>query len=130
MTIANWCVLAACVMPVMTIGLAKIHSAKLPRKAGRYDNNHPREWAQRLSGWQARAHAAQQNGFEALPLFIAAVLMAQQAQADQGRIDTLALAFVALRIAYVGAYLLNLGTVRTLIWSGALAANLAIFLMA
>ncbi|MBI3283530.1 MAG: MAPEG family protein [Burkholderiales bacterium] len=130
MTVANWCVLAACVLPAMTIGLAKIHSSKLARNAGRYDNQHPRAWALRLSGWQQRANAAQQNGFEALPLFIAAVLLAQQAHADQGRIDTLALVFIALRVLYAAVYLMNLGTLRTLIWTAALAANLAIFVMA
>ena len=57
MTIANWCVLAACTLPVLTVGLAKMSSAKLPRKAGRYDNDNPREWAKGLSGWQQRANA-------------------------------------------------------------------------
>lgn len=130
MTIANWCVLAACALPVLTIGLAKISAAGRPREGGRYDNLNPRQWEQNLQGWQQRANAAQQNGFEALPLFIAAVLLAQQAHAAQGRIDTLALAFVALRLLYIGAYLANLGAVRSLLWGGAVAASVAIFLMA
>jgi uncharacterized MAPEG superfamily protein len=130
MTIANWCVLAACMLPVLTIGLAKASSAKLAANAGRYDNTNPREWAKGLSGWQQRASAAQNNGFEALPLFIAAVILAQQSHADQGRIDTLALIFVAMRIMYVAAYLLNVGTLRTLLWTGGLASSIAILLMA
>lgn len=130
MTIANWCVLAACALPVLTVGLAKISSSKLPRAGGRYDNNNPRAWEQNLSGWQQRANAAQKNGFEALPLFIAAVILAQQAQADQARIDGLALLFIALRVLYVGAYLMNFGMLRTLLWSAAVASSVAIFLMA
>jgi uncharacterized MAPEG superfamily protein len=130
MTIANWCVLAACMLPVLTIGLAKASSAKLAANAGRYDNTNPREWAKGLSGWQQRASAAQNNGFEALPLFIAAVLLAQQSHADQGRIDTLALIFIAMRIMYVAAYLLNVGTLRTLLWTGGLVSSIAILLMA
>lgn len=130
MTIANWCVLAACVMPVITVGLAKLHSARLPRRAGRYDNNNPREWAKGLSGWQQRANAAQNNGFEAAPLFIAAVLLAQQAHADQGRIDNLALIFIALRVLYVAAYLMNQGAVRTLFWTGGIGICIALFFMA
>ena len=130
MTIANWCVLAACVLPVLTVGLAKMNSAKLPRKAGRYDNNNPREWAKGLSGWQQRASAAQNNGFEAAPLFIAAVILAQQAHADQGRIDTLALIFVGLRVLYVAAYLMNLGALRSLIWAGGVAVSVVLFTMA
>ena len=130
MTIANWCVLATCVLPVLTVGLAKTSSAKLARNAGRYDNANPREWAKGLTGWQQRAVAAQNNGFEALPLFIAAVVLAQQAHADQGRIDTLALIFIALRILYVAVYLMNLGTVRTLFWMGGIATCVALFAMA
>lgn len=130
MTIANWCVLAACVLPVLTVGLAKMSSAKLPRNAGQYDNNNPREWANSLSGWQQRANAAQNNGFEAAPLFIAAVLLAQQAHADQGRIDTLALIFIGLRVLYVAAYLMNFGTIRTLLWTAGVAVSVALFTMA
>ncbi len=130
MTIANWCVLAACLLPIVTVGLAKGGSATLARDAGRYDNNNPREWSAKLSGWRLRANAAQQNGFEALPLFIAAVVLAQQAHADQVRIDQLAVVFIAIRIVYVIAYLMNQGTLRTLIWAGGVATSIAILLMA
>ena len=130
MTIANWCVLTACLLPVATIGLAKGSSASLPRDAGRYDNNQPRDWASRLTGWQQRAVAAQLNGFESLPLFIAAVLLAQQSQAAQGRIDMLALAFVLARVLYVAAYLINAGTLRTLLWTAGVGISIAIFTLA
>lgn len=129
MTIANWCVLAACVLPTLTVGIAKMYSAKLPRNAGRYDNNNPRAWAAGLSGWQQRANAAQNNGFEAAPLFIAAVVLAQQAHADQGRIDTLAMIFIGLRVLYVAAYLMNVGAVRTLFWMGGVGVCIALFTM-
>jgi len=126
MSIAKWCVLAACVLPVLTMGLAKASAARLARKDGGYDNRNPRDWAARLSGWQQRAHAAQVNGFEALPLFIAAVIFAQMAQADQATIDQLALAFVGIRLAYVGAYLMNQGTLRTLIWTAGVGVCVAL----
>ncbi len=129
MSIAKWCVLAACVLPVLTVGLAKASTARLSRKNGGYDNNHPREWEAKLTGWQQRANAAQANGFEALPLFIAGVLLAQIAQADQGRIDMLAMAFVGIRLAYVAAYLANLGTLRTLIWTAGLGVSIALLAM-
>ena len=130
MTIAKWCVLAACVLPMMTVGLAKASTARLTRKTGAYDNQQPREWAARLTGWQQRANAAQANGFEALPLFIAAVLLAQMAQADQGRIDQLALAFVGIRVVYVAMYLMGLGTLRTLVWTAGLTICIALLAMA
>ena len=129
MTISNWCIVAACVMPVLTAGIAKASTARLSRKNGGYDNNNPREWASRLSGWQARAISAQSNGFETLPLFIAAVVLAQQAQAEQGRIDTLAMAFITIRVLYVAAYLMNLGTLRSLVWTAGFATSIGIMAM-
>jgi uncharacterized MAPEG superfamily protein len=130
MTIANWCIVAACVLPVITIGIAKASTRKLSRKNGGYDNQHPREWAARLSGWQARALSAQNNGFEALPLFIAAVILAQQAHADQSNINALALCFIAIRIAYVILYLIDYATLRSLVWGAGVAVCIAIMSMA
>ena len=129
MTIAKWCVLAACVLPILTVGLAKAYSARLSRKNGQYNNQQPREWAAGLTGWQQRANAAQQNGFEALPLFIAGVLLAQMAHADQARIDILALSFIAIRVVYGAVYLMNLGTLRTLVWSAGLGVSIALLAM-
>ncbi|OYT93142.1 MAG: glutathione metabolism protein [Burkholderiales bacterium PBB3] len=129
MSIAKWCVLAACLLPIATVALAKVKAARLSRKNGGYDNNNPREWQSKLSGWQQRANAAQANGFEALPLFIAGVVFAQMAQADQSRIDLLAMAFVGIRVAYVAAYLANLGTLRSLIWCAGVGVCIALLAM-
>jgi|SRR5471032_297223 len=127
MTIANWCILIACAMPTATVGLAKISSAKQAPGDGRYSNRQPREWANDLQGWRRRANAAQQNGFEALPLFIAGVLLAQQTHADQARIDLLAMAFISIRVAYVACYLANLATLRTIVWGAGGLACIALF---
>lgn len=129
MTISKWCVLIACFLPALTALLPKLHSLRLSRKEGQYDNNHPREWAAKLTGWQQRAMAAHTNGFEILPLFVGAVIFAHLAHADQGRIDLLAIGFVALRLAYVAMYLMNLGALRTLVWSAGVAACIALFLL-
>jgi uncharacterized MAPEG superfamily protein len=130
MSIANWCVLAACVLPVVTVGFAKAGARKLAKTIGRYDNNNPREWETKLTGWQQRAVAAQHNGFEALPMFIAAVILAQQAHADQGRIDGLAIAFIILRLCYVAAYVSNRGNLRSLIWFGGVFVSIWLFVIA
>lgn len=129
MTLANWCVLAACLLPVITVGLAKAGSAKLKPEEGGYDNREPRLWAQQLEGWRQRANAAQQNGWEALPLFIAAVVLAQQAHADQGRIDMLAMTFIGLRLIYIATYLANMSNLRSLVWTAGVAVNVAILFM-
>lgn len=130
MTIANWCILAACALPVLTVGLAKAASARMPSGKGRYDNNQPRAWESSLTGWHQRANAAQMNGFEALPLFIAAVILAQQAHADQSRVDLLAMGFIGIRVVYVATYLMNLGTVRSLVWGAGVGACIMLLAMA
>ena len=82
------------------------------------------------TGWQARAKAAQDNGFEALPLFIAGVIFAQMANADQTRIDQLAMAFIVIRIAYVAAYLKDWASFRSVIWFVGFALSVALLFMA
>ena len=127
MSIANACVLAATFLPIATVGMAKASTARLRRNQGGYDNNNPREWAAKLGGWQARAAAAQNNGFEALPLFAFAVLAAQQAQLDQARTDHLALAFIAVRLVYTALYLANLASLRSVVWFVGAIITVAIF---
>lgn len=127
MTIANWCVLIACFLPIICIGFVKYDGSKKNAKEGGYNNNRPRDWEATLTGWQKRAVSAQNNTFEALPIFIASVVLAQQANGDQSRIDALAVAFIIFRVLYVAAYLGNKGAIRSLIWFAGLACCVAIF---
>ncbi len=128
MTIAKWCILIACLLPIITMAVAKASLLK-PRREGGFDNHHPRDWEAKLTGWQARAKAAQDNGFEALPLFIAGVIFAQMANADQTRIDQLAMAFIVIRIAYVAAYLKDWASLRSLIWFAGLLVSVALLFL-
>ncbi len=127
MSIAHICLLIACLLPIVCAGLAKSRGYGKRRRDGGYDNHNPRAWAQSLEGWAARANAAQSNSFEALPLFIAAVLVAGQHQADPARIDQLALAFIACRVAYIAAYLGNKAMLRSTIWAVGLGVCVAMF---
>ena len=129
MSIVKWCVLMACLLPMLTALLPKVSSLRLSFKDGKYDNDNPRQWAGMLAGWQQRAMAAHSNGFEALPLFIASVIFAQMEHGDPSRIDALAMAFVGLRVVYVAMYLLNLGTMRTLVWTAAVGTNVALLMI-
>lgn len=122
------CVLAACLLPIVAAGVAKWGTFSRPSGQGGYDNRDPRAWLARQTGRRARANAAQANSFEALPLFIAAVLTAQQLQVAQPVIDGLALAFVALRAAYIGLYVANLASARTLVWMAGLGVCIALLL--
>lgn len=127
MTIANTAVLIAAILPIVTMGLAKGSTAGKKRRDGGYDNNNPRGWASQQEGWRARAAAAQNNGFEALPLFVFAVLAAQFAGLDQARTDHLALAFIGVRLVYTAVYLANMGALRSLIWAVGHGVAIAIF---
>lgn len=123
MTTAYWCVLAAGLMPYLFTAISKASGE-------RYNNRDPRAWQSRLSGLPARAHAAHLNSFEAFPLFAAAVIVAQLAQATQDRIDGLALAFIALRLGYGVCYLAGWATMRSLVWLLAFGCCVALFVIA
>lgn len=125
-TLAHWCLLVAALLPVACAGLAKAGMFGKPRREGGYDNDNPRAWLARQKDWRARANAAQANTFEALPFFMAAVIIAHQLGAHQGRLDLLAFLFVVLRILYVMVYVAGLGNLRSAVWTGAFAVNVAI----
>lgn len=127
MTIAEACVLLACLLPIACAGLAKSRSFGTPRREGGFDNHHPRQWMERLQGWQARAHAAQLNSFEALPIFVAGVLVAQHHQASQPTVDALAMLFIGLRLGFIAAYVADKASLRSLLWVAALGCCVALF---
>jgi uncharacterized MAPEG superfamily protein len=122
LTLAYWILLAAFFVPYVCAGIAK---------AGRrdYDNADPRRWATNLDGYRRRAVAAMENSFEAMPFFAAAVIVAHQLDAPQGRLDLLAATWLALRAAYVWLYVADRSSARTLVWVAALAVTVWIFLL-
>jgi len=128
MQLSYLCILVACLLPIVAAGIAKWGSFTRPPSQGGYDNRDPRAWLAQQTGRRARANAAQANSFEALPLFIAAVLAAQQMQVAQPLIDGLAVTFVVLRVGYIGLYVANLATARTLVWLAGLSVNVALLL--
>ncbi len=126
LTVAYWALLVAALLPIGCAGLAKWGMFAVSRRDGGYDNHQPRAWLARQSDWRARANAAQANSFEALPLFIGAVIIAHQLGAQQTRLDLLAFLFVALRLVYILLYVADQATARSVVWALALAVNIAI----
>jgi uncharacterized MAPEG superfamily protein len=120
MLTALLCVLIAGLMPFLWTAVAKVVGP-------RYDNRDVRGWQARLTGLPQRATAAHFNGFEAFPLFAAAVLAARRPGADAERTMWLAIAFVVLRLVYGLVYLLGVAPLRSLVWFAALGCNVAIF---
>lgn len=125
-TLAYWCILVAALLPILCAGLSKAGSLGKSRHQGGYDNHNPRAWLQQQKGWRARANAAQANTHEALPFFMAAVVIAHQLQAPQGWLDLLAAAFIALRLLYIGLYVADFAALRSAVWGLALLVNIAI----
>ena len=120
MTIAYWCVLFMGLFPYVAAGIAK-------KGFEGYDNGMPRQWLAKQTGFRARANAAQANLFESLPFFFAAVIIASMANAPQGRIDLLAIGFVAARIAYLVCYVANWPTTRSIVWLAGISCVVSIF---
>jgi uncharacterized MAPEG superfamily protein len=126
-TLAYWCVLVAVFLPIVCAGIAKWGTIGKPRSQGGFDNVDPRAWLAKQTDWRARANAAQANSFEALPFFIGAVIIAHQMGAYQFRLDLLAFVYVVLRMVYVMLYVAGMANLRSLVWTLALAVNIAIF---
>lgn len=101
------------------------HVWQTPARGG-YDNTNPRNWLARQKDWRARANAAQANSFEALPLFMAAVIIAHQLGAKQAYLDLLAFLFVVLRILYIMMYVADMAKARSIVWTVALLVNISI----
>ncbi len=129
MTPAVFCILIAAVMPIVCAGLAKARAWGVPRRDGGYDNRNPRDWLAKQEGFGKWADAAQQNCWEALPFFAAAVIISHMLGVVGTLPNTLALSFIALRVVYVWLYVTGRQMQRSLVWVAAFAVNVAIFLL-
>jgi uncharacterized MAPEG superfamily protein len=128
-TFPFWCLLVAALAPYVLAGLGGYFKYK---QFGNVDNDHPRIQAAALEGAGARAVAAQQNAWEALALFTAAVVVAHLAGADP-RLSSFASAiFLVTRVLHPIFYIANIATARSTvfmigfgccIWLFALAAR-------
>ncbi|MFL6593427.1 MAG: MAPEG family protein [Luteimonas sp.] len=124
MTIAYWCIFVAALLPYLWVSVAK-------GTGERYDNRAPRQWQARQDNPRSqRANAAQLNAFEAFAPFAAAVLMAQFAGVDPGRITLLAIAFVVLRVLHGVFYVAGIPSLRSAAWGGGFAVVLWLMVQA
>jgi uncharacterized MAPEG superfamily protein len=127
MNLAHVCMVVAGLLPLVCAGIAKGGRFGLPRAQGGYDNHEPRAWLALQQGYRARANAAQANSFEALPLFLAGVLVAEHAGARPAVVDALAAAFVVLRVLYIACYVADRNLWRSTVWALALGVTIALY---
>ena len=130
MKLAYLCILVACLLPIVCAGIAKSGTFGRPRSQGGYDNRDPRAWLARQQGHRARANAAQANSFEALPIFIAGVLVAQLAGVGASTVNTLAVVFVLLRLLYIALYVTDRAAARSIVWMLGMGVCIALFVLA
>lgn len=98
----------------------------MQKTAGGYNNNYPREQIASLHGFGARAAAAHQNSFEALIVFSTAALTAIATNHVTPMVQYLAIVFVISRVVYHALYLMNMATLRSLIWTVGMVCCLVI----
>ena len=117
-------IIIACLLPYVFAVVAKMAGG-----FKREDNQNPREFLAKTTGLAARANAVQQNSFESLPLFIAAVLMAEYMVIPQVVVMMFGIAYIVLRIIYGICYLANWATLRSIVWMLSLLCPICILLM-
>jgi len=119
MAIALWCILAAAVLPILSVFPAKLSKD--------FDNSRPRDPGYWRDGFRSRAQAAQANGFEAFPLFAVSVIIGIGQGGSAYWIDQLAVLFILLRLIFVFCYWTDRPTPRSLAWTAGFAVCLGIF---
>ncbi|EGK12614.1 membrane protein [Psychrobacter sp. 1501(2011)] len=123
--VAIWSMMIASVLPLLFAILAKVLGG-----FGVADNSHPRDVVAKYTGRAARANAAQQNSYESLPIFLASVIVAMLFFVPQVVINYLAVMYVMLRVIYGIAYIVNLPTLRSIIWTLSMACCFMLFYLA
>jgi uncharacterized MAPEG superfamily protein len=127
MTTPLWCLVPAIMLPYVWSGVAApMRKAQL----GTIDNKHPRLQVPQLTGQAARAYAAHLNAFEALMVFVPAVLVAHVTNADPEWSARLAIGWVVCRSLHGIAYVANIDKLRSTLFALALACALGLFVLA
>ena len=116
-----------------------LHDAR-SSPSNKFDNSSPRKLIPSLSSNQSldtatketiiRAEAAQQNGFENLGLFAAAVVAANVAKVDAWWVNVLSLGYLGSRAAYNVLYVRGAGGARTVVFLGGVGVVFTLFIQA
>lgn len=119
--------LILCILPIACSWVAGYYRQQ---QLGSIDNKEPRSQWQQLSGAGARAVAAQGNSWEALAVYSAAVLALFISGVNLNSVSTLVMVLVALRIAYIPAYIGNADKLRSLLFIGSYGICIYFFYLA
>ncbi len=126
MTTSLWCLFVVAMIPYI---LAFTGGYFRHQQFGLIDNKHPRQQIAQLEGVGARAYAAQQNAWEALLVFAAALFVANAAGVPAEKTATLSVVFVIARILHAVLYLANLDALRSLAFLLGWGSAICLFVM-
>ncbi|HJO22740.1 MAG: MAPEG family protein [Myxococcota bacterium] len=124
MSILLFCLFIGALLPIV---LSWVGGYFRVQQFGSMDNKHPRVQSAQLEGAGARAVAAQQNAWEALAFFTAAVLVHTARGGSGETASILAAVWVAARILHGVCYLANLDVLRSLAFLAATGCAIGIF---
>jgi uncharacterized MAPEG superfamily protein len=126
MTTPFWCLLVAVLLPYP---LSWVVGWQRMVQFGKIDNKNPRQQQARLQGLGARAQAAENNAFEALPVFATAVFVSHLAGASAGTAAMLSVVWVVARIVHAVTYLADVDVVRSLAFLVGLGCVIGLFVI-
>ncbi len=115
-----WSLLIAALLPYVWVSVAKFSQPG-------YNNRKPRVFAESLSGSRQRAYWAHLNAFEALPFFMAAIVVAHLRGVDTAMINQLAVAWIAARLLHGVFYVIDQHALRSAVWFVAIICNVMLF---
>lgn len=121
LTMLAWTLVLAFIQ-ILLFDVARTGQYGLKWNTGARDENMPP-----LSPVASRLQRAQNNLFETLPLFIAAVLIAHVADKNSVLTHNGALIYLVGRVIYVPLYAFGVKQLRSLVWLAATAGMLMIF---
>lgn len=114
------CLFIATLLPIV----AKAPLAYAMHQEGGYDNRHPRQQQDKLTGFGLRAKAAHLNSFEALAMFAPGALAVVAVNGVTHQAEYYAMGFIVCRAVYLLCYWLNTDKLRSIAWLGGFALSL------
>lgn len=126
MTTALWCLMITALIPTL---LSFIGGFLRHKELGSADNKNPRQQYAQATGVVSRVFAAQQNAWEGLMLFTAALVAAFVSGVPQEKLATVSIVFVVARVFHAIFYLADRDALRSLSYLVALGSVICIFIM-
>lgn len=127
MTVPFWCLFIAAMLP---ISLSWVSGYFRQKELGEVDNKEPRVQCAQLTGPGRRAVAAQQNAWEALAMFTAAVMVAHLAGADAAKMAIAAQVFIVARLLHALFYIIDKDVLRSIAFLTSWGCTIWLFVMA